>query len=180
MLVSKRRVLLGGGATFAGVSLARFSRAFEAAEIENWAVAPKVQKEMYARAMQIVRQKIRGGPSDPVYKKPFLDAAFSGSIFLWDTCFIAVYAKYDQANLPITNALDNFYALQDPDGYICREYTAAGQPFWPKEHPVSINPPLLGFAELELYSQSGDKDRLGSVYPALKAFHGYILKHYRG
>ena len=31
---------------------------------------------------------------------------------------------------------------QDADGYIGREYTENGQPFWEKHHPVSINPPL--------------------------------------
>ena len=106
-----------------------------------------MQREMYNRALEIAETKIRGGSDHPVYKKPFVDAAFSESIFLWDTCFIASYAKYHQDRLPIGQALDNFYDPQEPDGYICREYTGAGAPFWPKDPPVSINPPLLAFAE---------------------------------
>ena len=180
MHLSKRQILRGTGAVAAAWTLQGLSAAFAAAQADDWAVPTDLQNAMYARAMALAKQKVRGGPADPVYKKPFLDAAFSGSIFLWDTCFLSVYAKYDQAELPIAAALDNFYALQDSEGYICREYTAGGKPFWPRDHPVSINPPLLGFAELELYNHGGDLDRLRRVYPALKAFHTFILTHYRG
>jgi hypothetical protein len=123
-----------------------------------------LQKEMYEKALLICKQKIRGGPNHPAFKKPFVDAAFSPSIFYWDTCFIATYAKYHQEELPIINALDNFYDRMDPDGFICREFTAEGKPFWPKTHPVSLNPPLLAFAELELFSVSKD----------LKDFNSFI------
>ena len=133
-----------------------------------------MQREMYNRALEIAETKIRGGSDHPVYKKPFVDAAFSESIFLWDTCFIASYAKYHQDRLPIGQALDNFYDRQEPDGYICREYTGAGEPFWPKDHPVSINPPLLAFAELELHSVTGDVARLAKNYSKLVKFHDYI------
>lgn len=137
-------------------------------------VSTAIQREMYDRALQIAKTKIRGGGDHPVYKNPFVDAAFSESIFLWDTCFIASYAKYHQDRLPIGQALDNFYDRQEPDGYICREYTGVGEAFWPKEHPVSINPPLLAFAELELHSVSGDRTRLEKNYSKLVLFHDYI------
>lgn len=142
-------------------------------------VSPSMQREMYERALQIAETKVRGGADHPVYKKPFVDAAFSESIFLWDTCFIACYAKYHQDRLPIGQALDNFYHRQDADGYICREYTGSGAPFWPKDHPVSINPPLLAFAELELHSISGDTSRLTASYPKLVRFHTYIQRTLR-
>ncbi len=69
--------------------------------------------------------------------------------------------------------------MQEADGYICREYTKEGKAMWPKEHPVSINPPLLAFAELELYSQRKNKQRLQKVYPALKKFYHYLVANYR-
>jgi hypothetical protein len=146
---------------------------------KEWEVPVALQSEMYNSAMAIAKKKIRGGPSDPVFKKPFLDAAFSGNIFLWDTCFMAVYAKYHPVELPVANALDNFYHLQEADGFICREYTKEGRAMWPKDHPVSINPPLLAFAELELFSRSQDRQRLKSVYPLLKKFYGFMVKQYR-
>lgn len=175
MTIARRMFVAGGAGLFAS---AAFRDAFASAAETNWAVPKKLQREMYRRAMSLARQKVRGGPGDPTYKKRFVDAAFSGSIFLWDTCFIATYAKYDPVNLPIGNALDNFYSRQDTDGFICREYTAAGEAFWPKDHPVSINPPLLAFAELELFQFKKDVNRLKRAFPHLKAFYDFIRANY--
>lgn len=146
---------------------------------DKWNVPVKLQDEMYQAALRIARKNIRGGPNDPVFKKPYLDAAFNGHIFLWDTCFMACYAKYHPDKLPAANALDNFYNLQEPNGFICREYTREGKAMWPREHPVSINPPLFAFAEMELYSQSKDAKRLRKVYPHLRKFFEFLVKSYR-
>ena len=175
--LSKRQVLQGGGLTTlaAGFSPLALAQGQEA----DWRVPAELQRRMYRTAIDIAKKKIRGGPADPAYPKPFLDAAFSTNIFLWDTCFIAAYAKFHQDELPIANALDNFYQRQDADGFICREYTKTGLPFWPKQHPVSINPPLLAFAELELYGQSKNRDRLAAAYPHLKRFFDFLVRTYR-
>lgn len=141
--------------------------------LDEYDVPEPLRQEMCQKALAIAKTKIRGGENDPFYKKPFVDAAFSSNIFYWDTCFIACYAKYHMNELPIINALDNFYSLMEPDGFICREYTKEGKPMWPKEHPVSLNPPLLAFAELQLYSISKDKERLVKVYPLLKKHFEY-------
>ena len=153
---------------------------FIKSDTHNYDVPEALQKEMYQKALAIAKSKIRGGVNDPVFKNPFVDAAFSSNIFYWDTCFIACYAKYHQQELPIINALDNFYSLMDADGYICREYTKEGNPMWAKGHPVSMNPPLLAFAELELYSISQDKGRMEKVYPLLKKHFEYWVNNYRG
>jgi hypothetical protein len=175
--LSKRQLLRAGGMAALAASFSPAALAQAAAD--GWAVPVALQRRMYQTAIQIAEKKIRGGPGDPVYPKAFVDAAFSPHIFLWDTCFIATYAKYHQAELPIANALDNFYVRQDPDGFICREYDQFGRSFWPKDHPVSINPPLLAFAELELYGQSNDRERLAHAYPSLKRFFEFLVRTYR-
>jgi hypothetical protein len=142
-------------------------------------VPRELQQRMYAAALDSAKRHVRGGQAGSAYPQPFVDAAFSSHIFLWDTCFIAAYAKYHQDELPIRAALDNFYARQAPDGFICREYDGEGRPFWPKDHPVSINPPLLAFAELELFSRLPDRARLATVYPRLVAFFKFLMAHYR-
>jgi len=146
---------------------------------DSWDVPKTLQDEMYQAALRIAKKNVRGGPDNPVFKKPYLDAAFNGHIFLWDTCFMSCYAKYHPDQLPVANALDNFYNLQEPDGFICREYTPDGKAMWPKDHPVSINPPLLAFAELQLYGQSKDAARLGKIYPHLKRFFDFLVKTWR-
>ncbi len=174
----RRKFIQQTALTTVGLLLAPSLKDFARADNNYWFVPTALQVEMYKAAIAIAKKKVRGGASEPIFKKPFLDAAFNGNIFLWDTCFIASYAKYHQNELPIANALDNFYNLQEDDGFICREYTREGKAMWPKEHPVSINPPLLAFAELELYSQVKNKQRLQKVYPSLKKFYHFLAEHY--
>ena len=131
------------------------------------AVSDELAQRMYDKALEITKSKVRGGDSEPFFKEPFIDAAFSPNIFLWDTCFMCCFAKYHIDELPVYQALDNFYDRQEADGYICREYRQTGEPLWPKTHPVSINPPLLAWAEWELYRVSQNKQRLEEVYPIL-------------
>jgi len=165
-------------ASFALPLLARDARG-AGADADSDDVPEPLQREMYAAALALVKRNIRGSGREPFFKRPFLDAAFSGSIYLWDSCFMAAYAKYHVDELPIAQALDNFYSLQDADGWICREYTREGRPFWPKEHPVSCNPPLLAFAELELHGRTHDIARLKRVYPQLRAHFRYMLGAWR-
>lgn len=40
----------------------------------------------------------------------FIDAAFNENIFLWDTCFMAMFCNYGYRLLPGIESLDNFYA----------------------------------------------------------------------
>ena len=142
-------------------------------------IPKELSEKMYSKALQITKDKVRGGESEVFFKEPFIDAAFSQNIFLWDTCFMACFSKYHRGELPVYQALDNFYARADEDGYICREYRQDGRPVWRKDHPVSINPPLLAFAETEIYSVSKDVERLKKVYPILKKNFEFHLGAYQ-
>jgi len=144
----------------------------------NPKVTAKLSEEMYKKALEITKRKVRGGDNETFFKKPFIDAAFSPNIFLWDTCFMCCFAKYHLDELPVYQALDNFYDQMEDDGYICREYRHTGEALWSKEHPVSINPPLLAFAEWEIYQVSEDKKRLVEVYPILKKNFQFLVDRY--
>ena len=133
---------------------------------------------MYDKALEITKSKVRGGDDEVFFKEPFIDAAFSANIFLWDSCFMCCFCKYHMDELPVYQALDNFYDRMDDDGFICREYRANGEALWSKDHPVSINPPLLAFAELEIYSVKPDVERLKSVYPTLKRNFQFHVDRY--
>lgn len=143
-------------------------------------VTPEISERMYAKALEITKRKVRGGETEPFFKKPFVDAAFSDNIFLWDSCFIVCFAKYHLNELPVYQALDNFYERMEEDGYICREYRKNGEPLWSKNHPVSINPPLLAWAELEIYGVKQDKERLKYAYPILKKNFEFLVRTYQG
>jgi hypothetical protein len=141
-------------------------------------VSPELAQRMYDKALALTKAKVRGGDSEEFFKKPFIDAAFSKNIFLWDTCFMCCFCKYHMDELPVYQALDNFYDQMETDGYICREYRHTGEALWSKDHPVSINPPLLAFAELEIFSQTQDLDRLRKVYPILKKNFQFHIDRY--
>ena len=151
-----------------------------AEESQGFKLTKEISERMYEKALEITRSKVRGGDSEPFFKEPFVDAAFSDNIFLWDSCFIVCFAKYHLDELPVYQALDNFYDRMEPDGYICREYRKNGEPLWSKDHPVSINPPLLGLAETEIYHVRPDKERLRKVYPVLKKNFEFHINRYQG
>ena len=174
---AKQMTLAAGAAGFGAYSC----NSVESNEIKTspeTEVPLALSQEMYDKALAITKSKIRGGDSEAFFKAPFIDAAFSQNIFLWDTCFMCCFAKYHLDELPVYQALDNFYDRMEPDGYICREYRHDGTPLWSKDHPVSINPPLLAFAELEIFDVSGDLDRLRAVYPILKKNFEFHVNRY--
>jgi len=103
---------------------------------------------------------------------------FSG-FFVWDSAFGVMWARYVDG-MPLHGTLDNFYALQLEDGFICREYDGAGRPMWKPDHPIAYNPPILAWAEIELYrSGKSDRARLEKVYPKLVRFHECYEKNLR-
>ena len=86
-------------------------------------------------------------------QSPHMDEGFSpGRIWIWDTCFMALYCKYAPDILLGIESLENFYAPM-LDG--------AGTTL-----PVHIpdNPPLFAWVELEHYRQTGDAARIGRVF----------------
>ena len=140
--------------------------------------SPELAKRMYDKALEITRSKVRGGADEAFFKEPFIDAAFNDNIFLWDTCFMCCFCKYHLDELPVYQALDNFYGRMEEDGFICREYRSNGEALWPKDHAVSINPPVLAFAELEIFAVNPDLERLKKVYPTLKKNFEFHVDRY--
>jgi hypothetical protein len=143
-------------------------------------VSPSAARELEQAAVRIARSKMAGGRQALFFKKKYLDAAFNGGLFLWDTCMIAAWAKYYVKDLPIITALDNFYRMQDKDGFMCREYLPDGRVAWDKAHPIAVAPPILAWAEVELFTKTHNRRRLQKVYPALARFHRYMENTYRG
>ncbi len=148
----------------------------------------------YGRAFEIAAEKVRPGLPAIEDGKPFIDAAFSDNIFQWDSCFISFWARYAQGafeDLPdVMSCLDNFYALQDEDGAIAREYTPDGTASPRKDAEAEsedttvwqrasafTNPPLFSWAEWEYYTHTGDDSRLDRVLPHLARYFDWYSKN---
>ncbi len=126
--------------------------------------------EMYWHAWEIAVGNIRQPLEGSGFVSPYLDIAYNGNIFMWDSCFMMLFARYGHRFFPFQRSLDNFYAKQHPDGFICREIRADGSDCFERYDPTSTGPNLLPWVELEYYRQFGDIDRLHKVFPALCAY----------
>ena len=116
--------------------------------------------EMYWHAWRIAVGNIRQPQEGSGFVSPYLDIAYNGNIFMWDMSFMMMYARYGYRYFPFQRSLDNFYAKQHPDGFICREIRADGSDCFERYDPTSTGPDLLPWVELAYYRQFGDIERL--------------------
>jgi hypothetical protein len=95
-----------------------------------------------------------------------------GSTMVWDTAFILHFARYGHQAYPFITALDNCYARQHENGYICRETDKNNREVYVI---FPVNPPLFAWAEWEYYLISGDRERLGRVFlPMIKHYEWWM------
>lgn len=108
----------------------------------------------------------------------YIDTAFNGHLFLWDSVFILMFGRYGSRVFDFQRTLDNLYAKQHPDGFICREIDIAdGQDCFHRHDPGSTGPNVLAWSEWASFLNSGDRERLSRVFPALVAYHQWLRDH---
>lgn len=96
-----------------------------------------------------------------------------GSTMVWDTAFILQFARYGHWAYPFITGLDNCYARQHENGFICRESDSSNFEVY-VIYPA--NPPLLAWAEWQYFQVTGDVDRLRKVFlPLVKQYEWYML-----
>lgn len=127
----------------------------------------KSEIDMYWHAWKLAISHICQPQDGSGFVSSYLDVAYNGNIFMWDTCFMMMFARYGYRFFPFQNSLDNFYAKQHPDGFICREIRADGSDCFERFDPTSTGPNLLPWVELAYFRQYGDLDRLHAIFPAL-------------
>lgn len=130
--------------------------------------------EMYWKAWEIAVGNIRQPEPESGFVAPYLDIAYNGNIFMWDMSFMMMFAHYGNHFFPFVHSMDNFYAHQHPDGFICREIKADGADCFERYDPVSTGPNLLPMAEIKFFLQYGDVDRLHQVFSALCAYNKWL------
>jgi hypothetical protein len=109
---------------------------------------------------------------------PYIDTAFNDCLFMWDSAFILMFARYGSRAFDFQRTLDNFYAKQHPDGFISREIQEwDGRDRFHPFDPVSTGPNVLPWCEWEYYLNFGDVERLGKVFAPLVAYYRWTRKH---
>lgn len=127
--------------------------------------------EMYWKAWQIGIGNIKAPQEGSGFVSSYIDTAYNGNIFMWDSAFITMFARYGSRFFPFQRTLDNFYAKQHPDGFICREIKSDGFDCFERYDPVSTGPNLLPWSEMVYYKHLGDQDRLNQIFPVLCAYY---------
>lgn len=138
----------------------------------TWKANPDVVKS-YWRAWEIAFSNLKNIDGKNGFVSPYADPAFNGSIFMWDCSFMMMYGKYARSAFDFQNTLNNFYAKQHPDGFICREIRKDGTDVFQRFDPSSTGPNIMPWAEWEYFKNFNDKDRLKKVFPVLLAFYNW-------
>ena len=132
----------------------------------------------YWKAWELAFRNTKQVTADNGFITPFIDAAFNNSLFMWDAVFILMFARYGERAFPFQRTLDNFYAKQHDDGFICRQINErTGDDDFAAGDPDSTGPNLLPWSEWEYFAQFGDRARLAAVFPALVAYYRWFRKN---
>lgn len=132
----------------------------------------------YEKVWQIAFSNIKKPEKDSGFITNFIDTAFNGALFMWDSSFILMFAKYGRRAFDFQKTLDNFYAKQHLDGFICREIRECdGGDYFARHDPISTGPDIMGWCEWEYYVATGDDKRLSKVFDPLMAYHKWNMEN---
>ena len=135
--------------------------------------------DCYYKSWEIAFRNIRKPTLKNGFVSNYIDAAFNGDIFMWDSVFMLMFGKYGDRVFKFQHTLDNFYAKQHKDGFICREIIEEnGEDLFFRMDPVSTGPNILAWCEWEYYKIFFNKERIRKIFPVLLAYHLW-LKEYR-
>ena len=127
---------------------------------------------MYWRAWELAWNNLRKPQPDSGFVANFLDAATDEYLFISDSAFMTQFGLYGRRAFDFMGNLDNLYAKQHDDGFICRQIDlATGEDFFYPFDPNGTGPNILAWAEWRYYRFSGDESRLEKVFAPLVAYH---------
>lgn len=133
----------------------------------------------YDYAWQIAFRNLRKADQKAGFVSNYIDTAFNGFLFMWDSSFIVMFGKYADRIFSFQNTLDNLYSHQHRDGFICREICEyeVGEHF-SRHDPSSTGPNIMAWSEWEYFCQTGDMDRLSKVFDPLLAYHLWLKENH--
>lgn len=117
--------------------------------------------ELYWKAWELAFEHVLSIPGLP--RSPYMDEGFwPDTLWIWDTCFMALFCRYAPDQFPGIESLENFYAPIH-DGVKMPLII---------QHPD--NPPLFAWVEHDYFQFTGD---VGHLHWLLKEKQ-YLQKHY--
>jgi glycogen debranching enzyme len=131
------------------------------------------------RAWELAFSHLHQAVKESGFVSNYIDSAFNDDIFMWDSTFITMFGRYGARAFPFQNTLDNFYARQHRDGYICRQISNGnGGEVFTRFDPCSTGPNVMAWSEWQYYETTGDMERLAMVFEPLLAYHEWLRAHH--
>lgn len=139
---------------------------------------------LYHKAWKLAARHVKHLPGMPC--PVYMDEAFCHTnIWIWDTCFMAMFCKYAPEFFPGVESLHNFYDVMYGDARYPLVTVPPGEPGWATgEAPegsrirlrlhIADNPPLFAWAEYQNALFTGDREHLRKLLLEEK----YLQKHY--
>ena len=132
----------------------------------------------YWKTWDLAFENLRKPEEGTKFVSDFIDTAFNGNLFMWDSVFILMFGKYASHIFNFQETLDNFYSHQHDDGFISREIKEKDSlEMFERFDPSSTGPNIMAWSEWEYYLVSQDKDRLARVFPVLLAYNRWYRKN---
>ena len=134
-----------------------------------WPNRPDIIK-LYWRTWELAFANIRKVSGTNGFISPYIDPAFNNNIFTEDCGFMVLFCRYGFRAFNFQQTLDNFYAKQHKDGFICREIREVdGNDAFQRFDPSSAGINIFPWAEWEYFCNINDLDRLRKIFPVLLA-----------
>jgi hypothetical protein len=134
--------------------------------------------DCYRKVWELAFANLRRPEPGSGFVANFIDTAFNDCLFMWDSAFILLFARYGRRAFDFQRTLDNLYASQHPDGFICREIGILdGRDRFERFDATSTGPNVMPWTEWEHYGDTADLDRLARVFPVLVAYHRWLRRH---
>ena len=138
--------------------------------------------ELYKKAWELAHDHIKHIEGMP--QTPYMDEAFCETqVWIWDSCFMALFCKYASEVFPGVETLRNFYEVLYGEKHLAVvipgenepgwTYSTPGQPYEMQVH-IADNPPLFAWAEYENVLMNGDIDYIKELLYE----HKFLQKHY--
>ncbi len=133
---------------------------------------------LYSKAWELAFQHLKQPTKANGFVSNFIDPAFRSHIFQWDTIFMLQFGKYAYPYVDMIGSLDNFYAKQHADGFICREIDEAdGKDIYFTSITDAANPPLYSWAEWQYYRFTGDRGRFADVLVPIAKHYDWLRRN---
>ena len=138
--------------------------------------------EFYNKAWELAHEHVREIEGMP--QSPYMDEAFCDTqIWIWDSCFMAMFCKFAQEVFPGVETFKNFYGPLYDGVELPEILPSEKEPFWTGAKPnepfrikihIADNPPLFAWAEYENALFHGDKAYLKELLYERKS----LQRHY--